>query len=313
MKQNDISLRFNSCRLPVTIRDYLSTASKSISSVSEHSHNKIELFLLYQGRIQFQIDDIAHYMESNQMILVREGSLHSIHSLSGTPFFFTTIHFDIDLLQETGSDYYYIDLYRKLAHGIIDCQYVIRSNTDFGANIIRLFTSLAHILRNMPMGYELAVKGYLELILYELVHHAAGEGASDSSKDFSLILEYIESNYASNITIDTLAQLCGMSKYYFIRYFNKQTQKTPIEYINQLRIQKACELLKGEDDIRILDVAIATGFQDLSYFNKCFKRDMGITPTQFRLEQRKNVPLTGSRLYAQKEESPIPFYTYTWF
>ena len=312
MKQT-INTNKPALHLPVTVRDYLSTASESIHTVAEHSHNKIELFLLYQGRILFTIDDTPHYMDSNQMILVREGSRHSISSVTGTPFFFTTIHFDIDLLQADKGNYYHISLYRELAEGSINCQYVIRSNTTFGAHVIQLFTSLAHILRHAPMGYELAVKGYLELILYELVHNASGETVTDISSDFLLVLEYIESNNASNITIDTLAQLCGMSKYYFIRYFNKQTRKTPIEYINHLRIQKACELLKAEDDIRILDIAISTGFQDLSYFNKCFKRDMGITPSQFRDRQRNNTPAAPSRLYAQKEELPIQFYSFTWF
>ena len=94
-------------------------------------------------------------------------------------------------------------------------------------------------------------------------------------------IEYIQGNYRQPITVSQLAELSHMSSGHFCRLFKKYTFKTPVQYINGVRLSAATDLLL-ESDRKVLDVAFDTGFNSLSYFIGVFKQSMGCTPTEFR-------------------------------
>ena len=109
---------------------------------------------------------------------------------------------------------------------------------------------------------------------------------SSSFKSIKKVTKYINENYGSAISIDDLAALCNMSQGHFCRLFKQITLKTPVQYINNVRISKASEMLIFSDR-KILDIAMDTGFNSLSYFIGVFKESMGITPTNYRKKYRE--------------------------
>ena len=82
------------------------------------------------------------------------------------------------------------------------------------------------------------------------------------------------------ITIEQLANTAHMSKSYFMGTFKKQVGMGAINYINQLRIKSACELLRSKNQ-NVSEIAFSCGFTNLSNFNRQFRRQIGITPKEY--------------------------------
>ncbi len=94
--------------------------------------------------------------------------------------------------------------------------------------------------------------------------------------------EYIEMNFAEDVTLAKLADLAALSPYYFARSFEREVGIPPHSYLEGVRIRKARELLDcGEP---IVNVALSVGYSDQSHFTHRFKRFLGITPGQYLLE-----------------------------
>ena len=94
------------------------------------------------------------------------------------------------------------------------------------------------------------------------------------------VIDYLDSHFDEDLSIDTLAGIACLSPYHFIRTFSGQTGLTPHAWLMQLRARKAKELLgRG---LPIADVAAQTGFADQSHLSRSFKRFLGYTPGQYR-------------------------------
>lgn len=106
-----------------------------------------------------------------------------------------------------------------------------------------------------------------------------------TKKDFSLnmtkALTYIQTHYHEPITLDEIAIISGYSKYYFIKQFQQQLNMTPVQYLTKIRIQKAAELLKTTDS-SIIEIAAAVGYANANYFNKVFRKVVGVSAGTFR-------------------------------
>ena len=95
------------------------------------------------------------------------------------------------------------------------------------------------------------------------------------------IHEYLMNHYQEEIELDTLAELVNMAKGSLCRFFKDNMGITIFAYLNKIKIEYACKLLMNED-LSIFDVSIDSGFNNLSFFNKQFKKSTGLTPTLYR-------------------------------
>ncbi len=94
------------------------------------------------------------------------------------------------------------------------------------------------------------------------------------------VVEFIEKNYASPLTLSQLSESVSMSPKYFCRFFSEMTHQTPMDYLNRQRIEQACYELSTTGD-SITDIAYRNGFNDLSYFIRTFKKYKGTTPGKY--------------------------------
>jgi AraC-like DNA-binding protein len=95
--------------------------------------------------------------------------------------------------------------------------------------------------------------------------------------------EVIRNNLYKNITVDEFANLCNMSPSSFKRKFKVVYEESPIKYLLKMKLNKACELLKNKNNL-ISHIAIETGFESTSTFNRAFKAFYGKSPTDYRLD-----------------------------
>ncbi len=94
-------------------------------------------------------------------------------------------------------------------------------------------------------------------------------------------IEYIKSNYSKKLTLEEIAEATYLSKTYLSSIFKKETSYSISSYINMVRVDKSKNLLL-EDNMSIIEIANACGFEDQSYYTKVFKNLIGITPKKYR-------------------------------
>lgn len=102
------------------------------------------------------------------------------------------------------------------------------------------------------------------------------------SRQIARLDAYLREHLASPVTIDDLAGLVGLSRFYFCTAFRQTTGLTPHDHLTALRMERAGELLIGNRDCNIGEVGAAVGYHTASAFCAAFKRITGSTPTQFR-------------------------------
>ncbi len=96
------------------------------------------------------------------------------------------------------------------------------------------------------------------------------------------VCQYIDEHLAEPLSRQRLAKLANLSAAAFSRYFHVRTGRTLPDYINELRIGRACRLLLEEAEMGVSQTAFACGYGSLSNFNKRFQARMGMTPTEYR-------------------------------
>ena len=98
---------------------------------------------------------------------------------------------------------------------------------------------------------------------------------------FNRALDYLNKNYAENITLDVLADYAGFSRYTLSRMFSRHTGATFIQYLNARRVDMAAEML-SQSDLPVPQVALRVGFGSIATFNRVFRTQKGCTPSQYR-------------------------------
>ncbi len=101
----------------------------------------------------------------------------------------------------------------------------------------------------------------------------------------NIVLDYIMEHYDEDLRLENIAGLVNMNKNAFCRFFKKGTRKSLFTVINEVRIGKACQHLT-ETELNILQICFACGFNNISNFNKAFKKIMNVTPLTYRKKMK---------------------------
>lgn len=123
--------------------------------------------------------------------------------------------------------------------------------------------------------------------LYYIIQEMAYKKNNNASVDHNMIQrirEYIEKHYMEELTASAIADYLNISSAYLSTIFRKNTGEKLSGYITNIRIKRACELLR-DSNINVSDISIAVGYQDVQYFYRVFKKCMGLTPLNYRKKQ----------------------------
>ncbi|GAA5222474.1 AraC family transcriptional regulator [Membranihabitans marinus] len=117
----------------------------------------------------------------------------------------------------------------------------------------------------------------------ELMSSSSFTQSTESIQDFKVnkIYEFVLKNFMHSISVTEAANIVNMTKTSFCRFFKERTNKSFIQYVNEIRIGYACKLLL-EGELSISQVAFDSGFENISYFNRQFKQLKDYTPTEYR-------------------------------
>ena len=124
----------------------------------------------------------------------------------------------------------------------------------------------------------------IEMVM-ECVSTESVADANARSK-IQMAIGYIQEHFAENLTVNVLAEHYGMSPNYFSSMFKKEMSRSAVNYITELRINQARELLY-HSELSVVDISKKVGYEDSQYFFRVFKKYLGLTPLQYREERRK--------------------------
>ena len=157
------------------------------------------------------------------------------------------------------------------------------------ADIEQLYVKMYDEYKNRNSGYIEILRAYLIELLVTIFRKYKQAGVSEKHHQVEhrkkeLIEEamrYMKENYKKDIKLEELSMISFFSRNYFCRLFKDVTGMTVVEYIQKLRIQQACRLLK-ETNNTIQDISDQVGYEDGKFFTKLFKRYTGHTPSAYR-------------------------------
>lgn len=176
---------------------------------------------------------------------------------------------------KNGWKFYWFQLVGKPANTLIK---------SFGSDVL-IQNDVQHFSGYWESIYNLASKNSLHVdmkiapILNTVLNMMTVEGTSDLRMQKTE--EFIHANFKEKITIDDMAKNACMSKYHFSRLFKECTGVSPYKYLCMYRIEKAKELLI-DTNLTVGEIAVRTGFEDMSSFIYLFKKHMSVSPLQFR-------------------------------
>ncbi|WP_262506789.1 AraC family transcriptional regulator [Sporocytophaga myxococcoides] len=123
----------------------------------------------------------------------------------------------------------------------------------------------------------------------EIANTVGGPVVEDTNdKRMQLLQLYVMNNFQNTITLDMVSKFIGMEKASFCVFFKKMTKTSFFSYLTEYRIEASCKLLLNTS-LSVAEVCNASGFSDVPYYNRVFKRLKGMTPTQYRTMSTKNV------------------------
>ena len=167
-------------------------------------------------------------------------------------------------------------------------EYSIIYSTPESSSIRKCFESILYEMNHKQEGYAQICQHHLAILIllicrkdhisYELLE------PQSSSRECHKAKRYIETNYHEKITLDSLANICNLTKYYLSHKFKSLYEKAPMAYLTEVRINAAKDLLKTTN-YSIEEIASATGFSSSSYFSQAFGKACGMSPQEYRKMQ----------------------------
>lgn len=258
-------------------------------SVPFHWHNEIEIIYIEKGELKVDIDMTTILAKSGDYFFINSEQLHLINSLDNKASLHHAIVFSPQILSSSYFDYCEINYIVPILNNIISFPPLLPRDSKINKNILNEILDMISVYQTAPIGWQLSIKSSLYKIISLLISEDMllnNKKISSIKKDYKVdlikkIINYIHENYNRKIYIEDLALEANMNVQYFCRFFKSVVGKTPVEYINSYRIEKATELLQTET-LSISNIALNVGIDNFSYFIKQFKKYKNSTPSQYR-------------------------------
>ena len=228
---------------------YLCSIPLDFGYVPMHWHDEMEIIYIKKGKGTITVDFAQHTVSAGDIALILPGQLHSIGQFESESMEYENIIFHPNMLISKKTDTCNTDYLVPLLSGNVSLPLLYTPDSPHYAEISACIDANDEICKTYPSGYQLFIKGQLFLLFYILFHKCSTK--EPSGKDRSKSLEKM---------------------------------KLILKYLNEYRLTMASRLLISSDS-SILAIASEVGFENLSYFNRIFKKRFGQTPREYRRRQ----------------------------
>lgn len=267
------------------LNKYITTLTELYPSVCPHWHDEAELTLISKGSCTYQIQLDTYEVAEGDLLFVAPAVLHAITASSRDGMCSETYVFHMSFLGANSADICAVKYLTPVTNQTLTLPCLIKKSHPAYRDILDIFRKISRAYDDMPAGYELLLRSLLLQVIVALLPYSNERAVhspleTEHTFKLKLVLEYIGEHYAEELTIPQLARICYFSEYHFMRFFKKYTGTSCLEYIKNLRLEKAAEHF-AQGDQSVLDTALSVGFSNLSYFYREFKKKYGMTPRKF--------------------------------
>lgn len=235
-----------------------------------HYHSAYELLLINGGGFNMLIDDRIFTGYQYDVFTISPYKMHK--NIGGMNHERTAVNFPIEYLKK-----YFTPLAIKELLSCFEKEMYTLSKEDFNY----IFSELMTLKRHPEEFYRLSN------VIMVIKRSERYQTAVLQKTKTSSVSAYINRHYNEIAGLTQLAEKFCISKEHLCRIFKSDTGMTVSEYTSKVRIKHACDMLRTTDK-NVTDIALAVGYESLGYFNRVFKKEMGLTPSAFRKEQSED-------------------------
>ena len=240
-----------------------------------HTHTCTEIFYVVGGMGKFQIEELTLSVSVDDMVIVNPNVEHTEVSFNASPLEYIVM--GVEGLEfaagESGDDRYRLV---NCGGGREDTLYYLRA--------------LLAEIENKAIGYDLVCQDLLEVLVVRLMRRtdfslAPAASGTRTSKECAAVRRYIDSHFKESLSLDVLAEVAHVNKYYLVHTFSKEYGISPINYLISRRIAESKQLL-SDTDHSLSQISHMLGFSSPSYFSQSFRKLEGISPMEYRRQSK---------------------------
>lgn len=238
----------------------------------QHSHDFCEILYVAGGAGEAILEGKKFRLAPGDLVVVNPGTLHEERSDAKAPLRLIFLAIRDFAVPGLPAGCLSQEKYRVLTCG--EYQYKM---DIYLRELLQETSSQIEFYQEISQGLVSAL-----LVLVMRLIRINPEDEAALSQECQKIKDYLDQNFTSLITLDSLSETVYISKHYLSHLFKEQTGISPIKYLTSKRMEKACELL-SETELPVSEVSKAVGYENPLYFSQVFKRVYGISPVKYRM------------------------------
>lgn len=255
---------------------YISRGFQKEPQATMHHHRSYEIYCLVEGAREYFIEDRFFMVEEGDLVVIPPKSLHRTAGEGGLRIL---LHFTDKFLQKFFTPYTLEPILANLPLAFRGDQ---QENQQVRWVLEALLSHYTKAEKEQTPLDEHILAGYLYQLLFLITQAKNCYVPHDYTDDrITQIVQYINENYGHINDIEQIAERFFISKYHLCRFFRKNLGIPLVSYLNMIKVREACTMIK-KGYTNMTEVALLCGFNSSSYFCKVFKKEKGISPTEYR-------------------------------
>lgn len=248
--------------------------------VSLHWHDEVEVIYVECGHLNLSINGTYYQAKAGDIFWINPRQIHQMGTMDLSTRYYAFL-FHPKAISFQAEDMVEHEIFAPLCDGRLLLENQI-SSTIY-QEVLSAIRKILHYNKKKPAHYRLSTKIALLTIVHALLStgHTELLPADTALDQQKAILQFLNTHYSDKLSLEMLAKQFHMSEKYFSRYFKNNFHVNFTEYLNSLRMEKASDLLL-ETNLNITEIALQTGYPNISYFNRTFHAAFGCSPKQYR-------------------------------
>jgi len=249
-----------------------------------HCHDFYEIFITINGNVTHFINNSVQVLPEGSLVLIRPDDIHGY--LYDSPESKNTSYVNLTFTRETTENLfeYLADIQEKEKLLFCDMPPVITLNKTQKKRLLSQLSELNLLNHHDKKALKLRMRAILAEIFVLFFFNVPINSQNDMPTWLSVMMQEMEqpSNFIAGM--ERMIELSGKSREHIARSLKKYYGTTSSDYINELRLNYAANLLK-HTNTSVIDICFTCGFQNISYFYKMFKNKYSLSPSKFRKQQ----------------------------
>ena len=257
------------------------------AEVPWHWHNELEAAIVTEGSAVVCAGKQKYIIRTGEAFFINTQVLHGCWDYEQSHCRFHSIAFHPRLVGGSADSVFYSKYLQPLLENQGFSSLHLKPKRSYHQDMIQHIENAWQACVYEPFGFEMKARSALSelvLLLHEYIpasQKAASARTLRNAERIKQMLQFLQEHYMDELDTASIARSASISESECLRCFRSEIGITPIQYLRQMRIQKAAQFLLSED-YKISDVASMCGFQDMSYFTKTFREIKGCSPTEYR-------------------------------